>query len=167
MIPSVLVRKNLLITGLPGVGKTTLIKKLSEALTTLHPAGFFTSEIREEGVRKGFELITLEGGKGLLSHIDTQSPHRVSKYSVDAKGFEDFFDAIPFFNPVTRLVIIDEIGKMECFPEKFKKLLGKILDSQKLVIATIALKGSGLIAEMKGRMSRFLKSQKRIETFFS
>jgi nucleoside-triphosphatase len=151
MIPSVLVRKNLLITGLPGVGKTTLIKMLSEALTTLHPAGFYTSEIREEGVRKGFELISLEGSKGLLSHIDTQSPHRVGKYSVDVKGFDNFLDAIPFFNPVTHLVIIDEIGKMECFSEKFKKLLGKILDSQKLVIATIALKGSGFIVEIKGR----------------
>jgi len=146
-----LVKKNLLITGLPGVGKTTLIRKLSEALTTLHPAGFYTSEIREEGVRKGFELISLEGSKGLLSHVDTQSPHRVGKYSVDVKGFEDFLDAIPFLNPSTHLIIIDEIGKMECFSENFKKLLGKILDSQKLVIATIALKGSGFIAEAKGR----------------
>ena len=146
-----LIKRNILITGLPGVGKTTLIRKLSEALTTLHPTGFYTSEIREEGLRKGFELISLEGSKGLLSHIDTQSPHRVGKYSVDVKGFEDFLDAIPFFNPSIHLIIIDEIGKMECFSEKFEKLLGKILDSQKLVIATIALKGSGLIAETKGR----------------
>jgi nucleoside-triphosphatase len=145
------VKKNLLITGLPGVGKTTLIKKLSEALATLHPAGFYTSEIREEGVRKGFELVPLEGSKGLLSHIDIQSPHRVGKYSVDVKGFEDFLDTIPFFNPVIHLIMIDEIGKMECFSEKFKKLLGKILDSQKWVMATIALKGSGLIAEIKKR----------------
>jgi len=146
-----LIKKNLLITGLPGVGKSTLIKKLSEALTPLHPTGFYTSEIREEGLRKGFELISLEGSRGLLSHIDTQSPHRVGKYSVDVKGFEDFLEAIPFFNPSIHLIIIDEIGKMECFSEKFEKLLGKILDSQKLVIATIALKGSGLIAETKGR----------------
>jgi nucleoside-triphosphatase len=150
-MPLVLARKNLLITGLPGVGKTTLIKKLSEALTTVHPAGFYTSEIREEGVRKGFELVTLEGRKGLLSHVDTKSPHRVGKYRVNVKEFEDFLDAIPFFNPVTHLVLIDEIGKMECFSEKFKNQLEKILDSQKLVIATIALKGSGFIAEIKRR----------------
>jgi nucleoside-triphosphatase len=151
MIPVVSAKKNLFVTGLPGVGKTTLIKKLSEALATFHPAGFYTSEIREEGVRKGFELSTLEGSKGLLSHINTQSPHRVGKYSVDVKEFEDFLDAIPFFNPVTHLVIIDEIGKMECFSEKFKKLLREILDSETSVIATIALKGSGFIAEIKER----------------
>jgi nucleoside-triphosphatase len=151
MIPLVLVKKNLLITGIPGVGKTTLIKKLSEWLKNLHPVGFFTEEIREEGVRKGFELISLHGGKGFLSHIDAKSPHRVGKYSVDVKGFEDFLEAIPFFNPSIHLIIIDEIGKMECFSEKFKKLLRKILDSETSVIASIALKGSGLIAEIKGR----------------
>jgi nucleoside-triphosphatase len=48
-----LTKKNLLITGLPGVGKTTLIKKLSEKLKHLHPAGFYTEEIREQGQGKG------------------------------------------------------------------------------------------------------------------
>ena len=42
-------KKNLLVTGLPGVGKTTLIKKLSDALESLHPVGFYTEEIREAG----------------------------------------------------------------------------------------------------------------------
>ena len=62
------IKKNFLITGLPGVGKTTLIKKLSEKLKHLHPAGFYTEEIREAGQRKGFELISLDGKRGLLSH---------------------------------------------------------------------------------------------------
>ena len=45
-----LTKKNLLITGLPGVGKTTLVKKLSEALKSLYPVGFYTEEIRERGL---------------------------------------------------------------------------------------------------------------------
>jgi nucleoside-triphosphatase len=146
-----LIKKNLLITGLPGVGKTTLIKKLSKALKGLHPIGFYTEEIREEGVRKGFELISLEGKKGLLSHKDIRSPHTVGSYKVDVKSFEDFLNSISFLNPLTRLIVIDEIGKMECLSEPFKKLLKEILDSEKWVIATIALKGSGLIAEVKER----------------
>jgi len=144
-------KKNLLITGLPGVGKTTLIKKISEELKHLHPVGFYTTEIREEGMRKGFELISLGGRKGILSHIDIKSPYRVGKYKVDIKSFEDFLDQIKFFAPTIGLIIIDEIGKMECYSDKFKKLLKEILDSEKWMMATIALKGSELIAEIKKR----------------
>jgi nucleoside-triphosphatase len=145
------IKENILITGLPGVGKTTLIKKIAEELKHLHPVGFYTTEIREEGLRKGFELISLEGRKGILSHIDIKSPYRVGHYKVDLGGFDDFLESITFFNPSTQLVIIDEIGKMECYSDQFKKLLKEILDSEKWVIATIALKGSKLISEIKGR----------------
>jgi nucleoside-triphosphatase len=144
-------KKNILITGLPGVGKTTLIKRICEVLKELHPAGFYTEEIREEGTRKGFELISLDGKTGLLSHIDMRSPYRVGKYKVNIEGFEDFLDSIPFLDPSTHLIVIDEIGKMECYSEKFKELLREILDSEKWMISTIAFKGSGLIEEIKRR----------------
>jgi nucleoside-triphosphatase len=144
-------RKNILITGLPGVGKTTLIKRISEALMDLYPVGFYTEEIREEDTRRGFELVSFTGRRGLLSHIDIRSPHRVGKYKVDVKGFENFLGSLPIFKPSTRLIIIDEIGKMECLSDQFKKLMKELLDSEKWVIATIALKGSGLIEEIKKR----------------
>jgi nucleoside-triphosphatase len=164
-----LTNKNLLITGLPGVGKTTLVKKLSDALKSFHPVGFYTEEIRERGERKGFELISLEGKKELLSHKDIRSPYKVGQYNVDIKGFEDFIDSIFFFNPLTRLIIIDEIGKMECLSNQFKRLLKEILDSEKWVITTIALKGSGLIAEVKERndVRLFEITKKNRDSLFS
>lgn len=143
--------KNILITGLPGCGKTTLIKKLAKALKDLHPVGFYTAEIREEGVRKGFELISLDGRRGFLAHTDIKSHHRVGKYKVDIQGLENFIETISFFNPSARFIIIDEIGKMECLSDRFKKLLIEMLDSEKWIIATIALKGSGLIEAVKRR----------------
>jgi len=146
-----MMKKNILVTGLPGVGKTTLIKKLAEVLNDLNPIGFYTAEIREDTIRRGFELIGLDGRKGLLSHIDIKSPYRVGKYKVDIKGFENFLQTIPFLNPSTTLIVIDEIGKMECYSQKFKKLLKEILDSEKWILATIALKGSGIIEEVKKR----------------
>jgi nucleoside-triphosphatase len=146
-----MIKKNILITGLPGVGKTTLVKKLFEELKHLHPAGFYTEEIREGGQRKGFELISLDGKRGVLSHKDIKSPYRVGKYKVDIESFESFLDSLPFFDALNGLIIIDEIGKMECLSDPFKNLLKKIFKSGKLVVATIALKGSGLIAEIKKR----------------
>jgi len=144
-------KKNLLITGPPGVGKTTLIKKLSKALESFHPVGFYTNEIREGGERKGFELISLEGRRGILSHKEIGGSNKVGQYKVDTKGFEDFLGSISFFNPFPRLIIIDEIGKMECLSLRFREILKEILNCEKWLIATIALKGSGLIAEVKER----------------
>jgi len=146
-----LVNKNLLITGLPGVGKTTLIRELCEALKEFHPVGFYTAEIREEGMRKGFELVDLEEKRGVLSHVDIKSPYRVGRYKVDVSGFEDFLDGISFFDPSSHIVMVDEIGKMECLSDKFERILKRVLNSEKWVIATIALKGSGLITEVKKR----------------
>jgi nucleoside-triphosphatase len=164
-----LIRKNLLITGLPGVGKTVLIKKLSEKLRSFDPIGFYTEEIREMGERKGFELISLNGRRALLSHKNIRSPYQVGQYKVDVKGFEDFINSISFFDPLTRRIVIDEIGKMECLSESFKKLLKEILDSEKSLIATIALKGSALIAEVKKRkdVQLFEITKKNRDSLFS
>lgn len=59
--------RHILLTGLPGVGKTTLIKQLADLLVAHHPHGFFTQEIREDGIRKGFALITL-GNRSTLAN---------------------------------------------------------------------------------------------------
>ncbi len=144
-------KENILITGVPGIGKTTLMMKIIEAMKGVGPVGFYTDEIREKGIRTGFSLTSVTGGRSTLSHIDIKSRFKVGKYGVDVAGFEAFIEQIPFFDDKTGVIVIDEIGKMECFSTKFTKLIRALLDSEKFFIATIALKGEGLIAEVKRR----------------
>jgi nucleoside-triphosphatase len=144
-------QKNILITGLPGIGKTTAIKKIAEELKDLGPEGFYTAEIREGAVRQGFELVSLDGRKGLLSHIGIKSIYRVGRYGVALGDFEIFLDSLFLAGPKTQVVIIDEIGKMECLSPKFHTVVHDVLDSGKTVIASVALKGVGFIAEVKNR----------------
>ncbi|MGD9111040.1 MAG: nucleoside-triphosphatase [Desulfobacterales bacterium] len=143
--------KNLLITGPPGCGKTTLVKRLIAQLRHLKPVGFYTEEIREGGIRTGFSLNGLDGRTSILAHVDVKSRYRVGKYGVDLEAFEESIGSIPFFDPNTQMIVIDEIGKMECFSAMFTRLLDDIFDANTPVIATIALKGSGSIASIKRR----------------
>jgi nucleoside-triphosphatase THEP1 len=46
--------RHILITGVPGVGKTTLIKALCQDLASVNPVGFYTEEIRERVFGKVF-----------------------------------------------------------------------------------------------------------------
>jgi nucleoside-triphosphatase len=144
-------RKHILITGNPGVGKTTLIRKIAEELRDHHPVGFYTAEIREQGIRKGFELVGLDGSKAVLSHVDIKSSKKVGKYGVDLIGFEEFLGHLEMVRSEPSIVIIDEIGKMECFSEMFIVMIGKVLKSENMLVATMALKGGGMIADIKKR----------------
>jgi nucleoside-triphosphatase len=144
-------RKNILITGFPGTGKTTAVIRIAAALKDLHPCGFYTAEILEAGERQGFELISLDGRRSLFSHVNIGGPFRVSRYGVDIGSFEDFLAALDLAGQEKRLVLIDEIGKMECFSEKFTALVSMLLDGAGPLIATIAQKGGGFITEVKKR----------------
>jgi nucleoside-triphosphatase len=143
--------KTILVTGFPGVGKTTLIREISRQFQHLHPAGFYTSEIRDKGRRKGFRLIDLNGRKIILAHVEISSRSRVGTYGVDIEAFETYLHDSGLLQTLSPLIIIDEIGKMECLSPQFVSLVRSILASDRDLIATVAMKGSGFIDEIKQR----------------
>jgi nucleoside-triphosphatase len=141
-----------LITGKPGVGKTTLVQKVIKRMRSVNMAGFCTSEIRCAGSRLGFELLGLNGGRRTLAHVEIDSQYRVGRYGVDKDGFEEFLTILDLLNPNVELIVIDEIGKMELFSNRFRNLVRDALNADKQVLATIALKGNDFIREIKQRL---------------
>ena len=141
-----------LITGKPGVGKTTLVQKIIERMRSVKMAGFCTAEIRYMGSRLGFELQSLNGERRTLVHVEIDSRNRVGRYGVDTNGFEEFLEALDLLNPDVELIVIDEIGKMELFSKRFRSIACDALNSDKQVLASISLKGDEFIREIKQRL---------------
>ncbi len=144
-------RKNLLLTGPPRCGKSTLIETVVRALKR-PVTGFFTREITEKGRRTGFEIVTLDGKKGTLAHESFESPMRVGKYGVTLEALDRI--AVPSMIPSTpdEIVVIDEIGKMECFSPLFCETLVRTLDTPNLVLGSITMTtGVPFIQRIKSR----------------
>jgi nucleoside-triphosphatase len=125
--------------GRPGVGKTTCIRKLLELLRV--PAGgFVTEEIREADKRVGFSLRTLDGRQAILAHIDRSGGPRVGKYGVNLDALDRV--GVPAIREAVRrgrLVVIDEIGKMELAGAAFRQAVEEALESPATVLATILM----------------------------
>ncbi len=144
--------KNVLLTGRPGCGKTTVVRRVIERARSARLAGFYTEEIRREDRRLGFNAIGLAGGSTVLAHIDFRTTRRVGRYGVELDGFESLLRA-ELGRPADQvdLFIIDEFGKMECFSSVFVQAARIVLDGPVPVLATIAMKGGGFIEQVKRR----------------
>ncbi|MFH1293136.1 MAG: nucleoside-triphosphatase [Pseudomonadota bacterium] len=141
-----------LITGEPGVGKTTIVQKIIDRMPLVNMAGFCTAEIQYKGLRLGFELQGLNEQHRTLAHVDIDSQHRVGKYGVDTAGFEEFLETLDLLNPNVELIVIDEIGKMELFSNRFRNLVCDALNSDKQVLASIPIKGNEFIRKIRQRV---------------
>jgi len=128
-----------LLTGRPGVGKTTVIQAVVDRLGTA-AGGFYTQEIRERGQRTGFRLVALDGASGILASVNISGPCRVGKYGVDLHDLEQVgVRALrrAAERPEVTTVVIDEIGKMELCSQAFCEAVLAVLDSPKTVLATV------------------------------
>ncbi|MCK5547518.1 MAG: NTPase, partial [Thermoplasmata archaeon] len=141
---------NILLTGFPGCGKTTVIMKVLERLEG-EPRGFYTEEVREEGHRTGFVIRTLGGRTAALADIGLKSRYMVGKYGVNIENIDRV--AVPSISGTGPgiTVVIDEIGKMECFSKEFRAAVIDALDGENIVLGTIARRGDRFIEDIKSR----------------
>ncbi len=143
---------NLLLTGRPGIGKTTVIRRVLERLPPIRLGGFTTAEIRGPHGRLGFRATALGGPEIVLAHVEQAGPYRVGAYGVDIATFERVI--LPFLDPRredVELFVVDEIGKMECFSALFQARVRQLLDDPRPVLGSVALRGPALIEEVHRR----------------
>ena len=141
-----------LLTGRPGCGKTTLVKRVVNELAV--PAGgFYTEEIREHGGRVGFKLATLDGKDAVLAHVDFKTRQRLGKYGLDLSALETVsIEALRRAVRARQLVVIDEIGPMEIRSAVFRDVVDDVLDSPE---------PSGILATITARSLPFTDAIKK------
>ncbi len=140
-----------MVSGPAGCGKTTLIRRAVAELG-VPAAGFYTEEIRAAGRREGFALVTLDGRRATLASVRIRGPHRVSKYGVDVEALESV--GLPALEEATagaNLLVVDEIGKMELFSQRFREAVLRALDAGGSVLATIMLSRHPFADAVKAR----------------
>jgi nucleoside-triphosphatase THEP1 len=132
---------NILVTGAPATGKTTLMRRVLEGLPKrMAVRGFYTQEIRGRKGRTGFRLVGSNNDERVFAHVNIQSDVRVGRYGIDVHGFEAFLAGLDLLNPNAELVFVDEIGKMECYSRQFRKLVEELLNAPRAFVATVGQK---------------------------
>lgn len=119
-------------------------------------AGFYTREVREQGVRVGFEIVTLDGQAAMLSHVDFPGPYRVGKYGVDLENLHRVGLPALEVKPGIDLVVVDEVGKMECLSRQFIKAMERLWAQPVALLITVAEKGGGYMAALKEKPGKIL-----------
>ena len=143
--------KRILLTGRPGCGKTTLIKRILNE-PALHAGGFYTEEIREHGRRLGFKLVTLDGNEAVLAHVNFKTSERLGKYGLDLSALEvTGVEAIRAALRAQKLVVIDEIGPMEIRSAIFRDAVNDAFESGVPILATIVARSLPFTDAIKKR----------------
>ncbi len=129
---------NILLTGDPGSGKSTLVQELIREMKGCRLAGIITPEIRERRKRSGFKIIDLVSGEEeTLASVRFQEGPRVGRYGINVVGVDRIVDLFLNSLPKADCVFLDEIGKMEMYSQKFRHLSGTLFRSGKIVIAVV------------------------------
>src|SRR2546426_636202 len=98
--------------------KTKVIERVVASLPNGAATGFFTREMRDRGTRRGFMMQTLDGRTAVLADVGGEGP-QIGRYRVRIRELETVGVPALALRRGVRLVVVDEIGKMECLSERF------------------------------------------------
>ncbi|MEM2101997.1 MAG: NTPase [Candidatus Bathyarchaeia archaeon] len=157
-----LTKRVILITGRPGVGKTSVVMKIVEELRAKgYKVGGMTSrEKREDNARVGFQIQDITtGNQGWLAHIRQPNGPKIGKYHVNMDDLENIgVKAVENAAENAGVVVVDEIGPMELCSQAFRQAILRLVDGEKPVIATIHFKATD-------QLVRKIKTREDAETF--
>ena len=128
-------------TGPPGIGKTSVLRRVVPELKNrdYDVGGMICREVREGGLRVGFEIMDLSTGqRGWLAHVNQSTGPKIGKYRVnltdlDVIGAGSILDALQNAD----ILAVDEIGPMELLSPAFSNALLKAVESSKPLLGTI------------------------------
>ena len=129
--------RKVLLTGRPGCGKTTLVRRVVKELAQ-SAGGFYTEEIRRRRERVGFQIVTLDGKEGVFAHVNLKTQQRLGKYGLDLSPLETIgTEAVSEAVRARQLTVIDEIGPMEIRSAIFRDVVNEALNSRAPLLGTI------------------------------
>jgi nucleoside-triphosphatase len=131
----------ILLTGLPGSGKSTVLLKVVELLRlkSFRIGGFITPDVRVGGRRVAFKVVDLHSGEeAILASLKLEDGPRVGQYRVDISAFEGIaLPALDYAEKECALICVDEIGRMELFSQAFKCKIEELFSSEKPILAVV------------------------------
>ena len=129
------------ITGLPGAGKTHVLRRVIEMLEQddMVIGGMLTEPIIEKDDRVGFMIMDwMTKEEGIFAHVNIDSKIVVGKYGVDLEILEKIgVNAINNASKETDLIVIDEVGKMEVESILFIEAVRNSMETEKPLILTL------------------------------
>lgn len=143
----------ILLTSLPGTGKSTIIKKVIDTYSG-EKYGVMALEIRDENNnRLGFKAVNLEGKRKVFMHkTDIKSDVIVGgKYYVDVEVLDTFVtnELKKGLNKEKILILVDEIGRAQSNSNVFLETVRELLDSNSNLLGSIVYDNEAWSLEFK------------------
>lgn len=146
--------RKILLEGRPGVGKTTVVRRLVGLLqeASVPVGGFTTRELRERGRRVGFVAEEIDGPETFIAHVGWTAGPAVGRYHVDVRAFERV--ALPALERARErggIVVLDELGRMELASDAFVDAVDDLFAHDVAVVATVHVVAHPLTDALKRR----------------